>query len=131
MDVSDRITGAPVSLHVPADPGFFHMVRSLVALAASMLEIPMDQIDDQRLVVSETCTLLLACVPDAQSLRVDMWPTADRLTIAVSVDMIGPAQPAPEFSWVIIRQLAPDATESDADRRKVITMTWPTVTPQA
>ena len=130
MEAPDRASEAPLSLIVPTDPGFFHVVRSLCTAVASMLEIPMDTVEDQRLAVSEACNLLVARVPSAQSLMVEMWPSEDSLRVSISVDTGGlPSDlgAVPEFSWTIIRQLAPEAAESNARGRQAITMTWPTL----
>ncbi len=57
-----------VSVDVPAIPGFVQVLRNIAAGVAARLDMPIDQIEELRLAVTEAASLLLDEV-DATSLR--------------------------------------------------------------
>lgn len=64
-----------ISLSVPAQPDYVHVLRSLTAGIAAQMDFPVDDIEDLRLAVDEACAYLLAYDPDARrmTLRIDAF----------------------------------------------------------
>ncbi|MEA2522480.1 MAG: serine/threonine-protein kinase RsbW [Actinomycetota bacterium] len=131
MVVPGEISDAPVALVIPADAQFLHVLRTLIAGVASMLDIPYDTLDDQRLAVAEAANFLLGRTPGSPTLTMRLWPRRDELIVSLEAEGIGPAAADHDattgFSWNIIQHLADGVEQSELNGRHGITMRWTTL----
>jgi serine/threonine-protein kinase RsbW len=97
-----------VSVDVPAIPGFVQVLRNIAAGVAARLDVPIDQIEELRLAVAETASLLLDEV-DATSLRMTIGRDEEMLDVRLSAD--GHADPWPSdralasWPWLVVKGL--------------------------
>ena len=97
-----------VSVDVPAIPGFVQVMRNIAAGVAARLDIPIDQIEELRLAVTEAASLLLDEV-DATSLRMTIGRDEETLDVRLSAD--GHADPWPSdralasWPWLVVKGL--------------------------
>jgi|GEM_PF-2105350 len=132
MLVPEGSSDAPLTLVVPADARFLHVLRTLTTGVASMLDIPYDTLDDQRIAVAEAANFLLGRAPGSTTLTLRVWPRDDELIVSLEADDTSPATGDPDattdFSWNIIQHLANRAEQTELDGRPGITMKWTTLT---
>lgn len=97
-----------VSVDVPATPGFVQVLRNIAVGVAARLDIPIDQIEEVRLAVTEAASLLLDEV-DATSLRMTIGRDETTLDVRLSAD--GHADPWPSeralasWPWLVVKGL--------------------------
>jgi serine/threonine-protein kinase RsbW len=109
-----------VSVEVPAIPGFVQVLRNIAAGVAARLDMPIDQIEEVRLAVTEAASLLLEEV-DTTSIRMTIGRDADALDVRLSAD--GHADPWPSdralasWPWLIVKGLTDEirAERHDGD----------------
>lgn len=100
-----------VSAEVPATPEFVQVLRNVAAGVAARLEMPIDQIEEVRLAVTEAATLLLD-EAEATSLRIRIRRADGTLDVTVSSD--GTPEPWPSdralmsWPWMVVRGLSDD-----------------------
>ena len=75
-----------VSAEVPATPGFVQVLRNVVAGVAAREDMPIDQIEEVRLAVTEAASLLLEEAEEATSLRMTIGRDADALDVTLTSD---------------------------------------------
>ena len=97
-----------VFVEVPATPGSVQVLRSVVAGVAARLDMPIDQIEEVRLAVTEAASLLLDEV-EATVLRMTIGSNAEALEVRLSSD--GEAEPWPSeralasWPWLVVKGL--------------------------
>jgi serine/threonine-protein kinase RsbW len=97
-----------VSVEVPAIPWFVQVLRNIAAGVAARLDMPIDQIEEVRLAVTEAASLLLDEV-DATSIRMTIGRDAGALDVRLSAD--GHADPWPSdralasWPWLVVQGL--------------------------
>jgi serine/threonine-protein kinase RsbW len=109
-----------VSVEVPAVPGFVQVLRNIAAGVAARLDMPIDQIEEVRLAVTEAASLLLDEV-DATSIRMTIGRDAGALDVRLSAD--GYADPWPSdralasWPWLVVKGLTDEirAERQDGD----------------
>jgi serine/threonine-protein kinase RsbW len=113
-----------VSTEVPATPDFVQVLRNVAAGVAARLEMPIDQIEEVRLAVTEAASLLLD-EADATRLRMRIRRSDDRLDVTISSD--GSADPWPSdralrsWPWTVVKGLSDEvALEHDGDGPAVV-----------
>lgn len=74
-----------VSAEVPATSEFVQVLRNVAAGLAARLDMPIDQIEDIRLAVTEAAALLLE-EADATSLRMTLAREGDSLGVTLTTD---------------------------------------------
>lgn len=125
-------SNAPVTLVVPTDAQFLHVLRTMTAGVASMMNIPYDTLDDQRIAVAEAANFLLGRAPGSRTLTLKLWPLEDELIVSLEADGSSPAPANSDattgFSWNIIQHLADGVEQTELDGRPGITMKWTTLT---
>jgi serine/threonine-protein kinase RsbW len=100
-----------VSAEVPATPEFVQVLRNVAAGVAARLDMPIDQIEEVRLAVTEAATLLLD-EAEATALRIRIRRGADALAVTVSSD--GEPDPWPSdraltsWPWMVVKGLSDD-----------------------
>jgi serine/threonine-protein kinase RsbW len=106
-----------VSAEVPATPGFVQVLRNVAAGVAARLDMPIDQIEEVRLAVTEAASLLLDEV-EATSLRMTIGRDADALDITLSSDGRADQWPSDRalasWPWLVVKGLT---DEIRAERR--------------
>lgn len=114
-----------ITVTAPAAPESVAIMRMVAASVAGRTEASIDTVDDLRIAVAEACNQLLASVPSALMLKMDVWVDTDTLEARLSTDPSDGdvADPAgSELSWTIIRGLTDHAESSTIDGRPTITM---------
>jgi serine/threonine-protein kinase RsbW len=112
--VSDLPT--TVTAEVPATPEFVQVLRNIAAGVAARLDMPIDQIEEVRLAVTEAASLLLDEV-DAAFLRISIGRDADAMDVRLSTD--GHVDPWPSdralasWPWLVVKGLT---DEIEAER---------------
>jgi serine/threonine-protein kinase RsbW len=109
-----------VSAEVPAVPGFVQVLRTIAAGVAARLDMPIDQVEEVRLAVTEAASLLLDEV-DATSIRMTIGRDAGALDVRLSAD--GHADPWPSdralasWPWLVVKGLTDEirAERHDGD----------------
>ncbi len=123
----------PISLSVPADAGYVHVVRSVTAGVAARLAIGFDDVDDLRIAVTEACTRLLALGTAGRRLVIELAPADDGLSIAIEIDAeiaTWPFEGSREtLAWRVISGLVDEAHEELRDGRPTIVLTKRTISP--
>jgi hypothetical protein len=131
MVIPAGYSDASVVLVVPADARFLQVLRTLTAGVASMLDIPYDTLDDQRIAVAEAANLLLARAPGSETLTLRLWPRQDELIVSLEASDAavanGSSDPTTGFSWNIIQHLADGVDQTESDGRPTVTMRWTTL----
>lgn len=106
-----------VSAEVPATPVFVPVLRNVAAGVAARLDMPIDQIEEVRLAVTESASLLLDEV-DATTIRMTIARDRGELDVRLSAD--GSADPWPSdraltsWPWLVVKGLTDDI---QAERR--------------
>jgi serine/threonine-protein kinase RsbW len=97
-----------VSAEVPAIPEFVQVLRNIAAGVAARLDMPIDQIEELRLAVTEAASLLLDEV-DATSLRMTIGRGADTIDVRLSADGDDEAWPSDRalasWPWLVVKGL--------------------------
>jgi serine/threonine-protein kinase RsbW len=107
-----------VSAEVPATPEFVQVLRNIAAGVAARLDMPIDQIEEVRLAVTEAASLLLDEV-DAASLRMTIGRDAEVLDVRLSTD--GHADPWPSdralasWPWLVVKGLTDEIRADQHD----------------
>ena len=105
VDTSD------VSVQVPATPEFVQVLRNVAAGVAARLEMPIDQIEEIRLAVTEAASLLLEEVA-ATALRMRIRRSDDGLDVTISSDGTPEAWPSDRvltsWPWMVVKGLSDD-----------------------
>ncbi|HET9671874.1 MAG TPA: ATP-binding protein, partial [Actinomycetota bacterium] len=77
---SPDVSAADVSAEVPATPEYVQVLRNVAAGVAARFEMPIDQIEEVRLAVTEAASLLLE-EAEASSLRMRIRRSGDSLDV--------------------------------------------------
>jgi serine/threonine-protein kinase RsbW len=104
-------TPPDVAAEVPATAGYVQVLRNVAAGVAARLEMPIDQIEEVRLAVTEAASLLLD-ETDPTSLRVSIRRDEDALDVRVSSDGALDEWPTDRalrsWPWLVVRGLSDD-----------------------
>jgi serine/threonine-protein kinase RsbW len=126
-----NVMDTPISLSVPADAGYLHVLRSVTAGVAAKLEIGFDDVDDLRIAVTESCNRLLALGTQGRRLTIELSPSDDGLTVAVEIDAELAEWPFAgsheTLAWRVISGLVDEAQEELRDGRPTIVLTKRTI----
>jgi serine/threonine-protein kinase RsbW len=114
------VTDLPTAVfaEVPAIPEFVQVLRNIAAGVAARLDMPIDQIEEVRLAVTEAASLLLDEV-EAASLRMSIGRDADALEVRLSAD--GLADPWPSdralssWPWLVVKGLTDEISAERHD----------------
>jgi serine/threonine-protein kinase RsbW len=97
-----------VSAEVPATPGFVQVLRNVAAGVAARLDMPIDQIEEVRLAVTEAASLLLE-EAEATSLRMTIGREAGALDVTLSSDGHTDKWPSESalasWPWLVVKGL--------------------------
>ena len=125
------VMDTPISLSVPAEAGYLHVLRSVTAGVAARLEIGFDDVDDLRIAVTESCNRLLSLGVRGRSLTIGLAPSDDGLTVAVEIDAELAEWPFAgsheTLAWRVISGLVDEAHEELRDGRPTIVLTKHTI----
>jgi serine/threonine-protein kinase RsbW len=100
---SDLSTTGTMTLTVPAEPGFVHMLRSMASGAAVRIDLTYDELEDLTLAVSEASAYLLRLQPQARLMSLSMTVQGDNaLEVMVAVDGGLTRTPTPDqVEWMM------------------------------
>jgi len=107
-----------VFVEVPASPGSVQVLRNVLAGVAARLDMPIDQIEEVRLAVTEAASLLLD-EAEATMLRMTIGRDAEALNVTLSSD--GEADPWPSeralasWPWLVVKGLTDEIRADRAD----------------
>ncbi|HVM12267.1 MAG TPA: anti-sigma factor [Actinomycetota bacterium] len=88
-----ELFGLPVTITIPAQPEFVHILRSVAAGVAARLDYSFDEIDDLRIALDEACAELLRSVPEVEALTVRLIPNEHGL------ELIARAEGSADGEW--------------------------------
>lgn len=109
-----------VRLRLPARPGFVQVARLTVTAVVARIGFSYDEIEDLRIAVGETCSLLVAPGSRARlSLRITT--TGDRVAIDTSRVPAGPDLDVGELSEQILRAVTDDVEIDRGGARVTVT----------
>jgi serine/threonine-protein kinase RsbW len=114
--VTDLPTAA--SVDVPASPAFVQVLRNVVAGVAARLDMPIDQIEDIRLAVTEAASILLG-EGDPTTLRMTIGRDAESLDVTLTSD--GRVDPWPServmasWPWLVVKGLTDQLRADQGD----------------
>lgn len=107
-----------VSAEVPATPDFVQILRNVAAGVAARLDMPIDQIEEIRLAVTEAASLLLG-EADATSLRMTIGRGSDALAITLATDGLVDPWPSDRVTaswpWLVVKGLTDEIRADLAD----------------
>lgn len=118
-----------VELHVPADPAYVSVLRTVAASLAAQRDFTIDEIDDLRIAVDEASALLLPHVGTGGCLSAVFGGAADNLRVTVSVPLPdGEPEPRPSldqssFGWMVLAALADTVGTELSGGRLLVTLT--------
>jgi serine/threonine-protein kinase RsbW len=111
-------TNEGITVSVPPEAGYVHVLRAVTASVAARLPISFDGIEDLRLAVDEACAWLLARGRWASAMTLRLRPLDDRLEAEVSIDVADGSWPPPDMEqslpWRILSALV-DTLSVDTD----------------
>jgi serine/threonine-protein kinase RsbW len=97
-----------VSLAIPADPNYVHILRGVAASVAARLPMSLDDVDDLRLAVDEAAARLLQ-LPRARRLTIEIAASTDALEVTIETDGDAERWPGPDVKatlpWKILAAL--------------------------
>ncbi len=109
-----------VTVTVPSDPGFLHILRGMAGGVAARLPLTIDDIDDLKLAVDEAASSLVTRLPSSTEIALALITNDGTLRATVSSD--APAEVWPtdglldSLSWKVITGLVGDA-RAERDER--------------
>jgi serine/threonine-protein kinase RsbW len=107
-----------VSLDVPATPAFVQVLRNVVAGVAARLDMPIDQIEDIRLAVTEAASLLLR-EGDPTTLRMAIGRDEDTMDVTLSSDGRADVWPTEQvmasWPWLVMKGLTDEIRAEPGD----------------
>lgn len=119
---------APVTLTVPADPRYVHIVRAVATGFAARLALPFDEVEDLRLAIGECCNRLIGAAAEGAGLELSLTSSPATLTARVRLDAPAATWPPTEqvasLSWSIIQGLAEEAEELVEEGIPVLVVAW-------
>ena len=106
-----------VSVDVPATAVFIQVLRNVVAGVAARLDLPIDEIEDIRLAVTEAASLLLE-EGDATSLQMSIGRDGDTMEVTLTSD--GRSDPWPTdrvtaWPWLVMKGLTDEVRADRAE----------------
>ncbi len=108
-----------ITVRVPAEPEFLHVLRTVLASVAARLNLSYDDIEDLRLAVDEACAQLLAIPAPASRITLRLTASDDRLELIVSSDAQPERWPPPRaedsLAWRILTGLTDEAAFADSE----------------
>jgi serine/threonine-protein kinase RsbW len=113
-----------VSVRLPANAAYLAVLRTTTASLAAQLDFTLDEIEDLRIAVDETCCLLLAGALPNSELTCTFEMTDDAIRISVSGATERALAPARDsFAWTVLTALAGDVDAwTEPDGRQTIAL---------
>lgn len=107
-----------VSAEVPATPGSVQVLRNIAAGVAARLDMPIDQIEEVRLAVTEAASVLLE-EAEATSLRMTIGRDAEALDVTLSSDGQADQWPSDRavasWPWLVVKGLTDEIRTDRSD----------------
>ena len=119
---------APVTLTVPADPRYVHIVRAVATGFAARLALPFDEVEDLRLAIGECCNRLIGVASEGAGLELSLTSSSATVTARVRLDAPAvtwpPTEQVASLSWSIIEGLADEADELVEEGVPMLVVAW-------
>lgn len=115
-----------VTVTVPSDPEFLHILRQLAGGIAAKLRLTIDDIDDLKLAVDEAASSILTRLPSTSEITLALDTDDATLRATVSSDAPTEVWPIPglldSLSWKVITGLVGDASaeRDDSGRPSIV-----------
>ncbi|MGZ5212396.1 MAG: anti-sigma regulatory factor [Actinomycetota bacterium] len=122
-----------VTVTVPPDPGFLHILRQLTGGVAARIRLTIDDIEDLKLAVDEAASSMLTRLPASSEITLALDTDDATLRATVSSDAPTEGWPIPglldSLSWKVITGLVGEASaERDESGRPSIVLLKRTLT---
>ena len=115
---------AVVEMRVPADVAFVSTLRLAAASLGARCELTIDDIEDLRLAVDETCALLLPLADAGSTLDARFQLAPAHLAVETSVATAASSEPdRGGFAWTVLKALASTVDVARNGSRLAITVT--------
>jgi serine/threonine-protein kinase RsbW len=115
-----------LSAEVPATPDSIQVLRNVAAGVAARMDMPIDQIEELRLAVTEAASLLLAEV-EATTLHMTVGRDDDALDVTLSTDGAPESWPSDRalssWPWLVVKGLSDEVRAHRTDERPSIGFT--------
>lgn len=115
-----------LSAEVPATPDSIQVLRNVAAGVAARMDMPIDQIEEIRLAVTEAAALLLEEV-EATTLQMTIGRDDDALEVTLSTDGSPDAWPSDRalssWPWLVVKGLSDDIRAHRSGERPSIGFT--------
>ena len=110
-DVDTDRTSAPladtIEIRLPADGAYLALLRTATAGLAARMDFTLDEIEDLRIAIDESCALLLADAAPREPLLCVFTLGGDTLHVQVSVtSSSGDIPDQTSFAWTVLEALA-------------------------
>src|SRR5215212_10306253 len=104
-------------VRLPAETAYVAVLRMATAGIAARLDFTLDDIEDLRMAVGETCAMLLDRARPGGQLIARYFLGDNRVEVTVSVDAVSPDPPdTKSFAWQVLTSTASDVrAEADED----------------
>jgi serine/threonine-protein kinase RsbW len=115
-----------ITVTVPPDPVFLHILRQLTGGVAARLRLTIDDIDDLKLAVDEAASSMLTRLPSSSEITLALDTDDATLRATVSSDAPTEVWPIPglidSLSWRVITGLVDEASpeRDDSDRPSIV-----------
>ena len=124
MTIQDTAPANEVEMRVPAEVAFISTLRITAASLAARCDLTIDDIEDLRLAVDESCALLLPHATLDSAIDIRFGLSAGRLQVDVSVQTDEASEPDRDgFAWTVLEALASSVDVTKHDSRLTITVT--------
>lgn len=124
MTIQDTAPANEVEMRVPAEVAFISTLRLTAASLAARCDLTIDDIEDLRLAVDESCALLLPHATLDSTIDIRFGLSAGRLQVDVSVQTDEASEPDRDgFAWTVLEALASSVDVTKHDSQLTITVT--------
>lgn len=124
---SGQAAGRAAELSLPADGAYVAVLRVATAAIAARADFTIDEIEDLRMAVGETCALLLDGQDGSGMLRARFELDADAVRVSTSVTPAPPTEAdvpdTSSFAWQVLTALVEDLDASVSDGTYTISFT--------
>ncbi|MDD2859390.1 MAG: hypothetical protein PHU75_12040 [Candidatus Nanopelagicales bacterium] len=105
-----------VALHLPADPSYAAVARTLAATIAARCHLTYDRVEDARLAIDEAFTQVVTNAPPGADVVCSFIEEAGALEFMVqSLTILTTELPRDTFSWTVLAALADELHATTID----------------
>jgi serine/threonine-protein kinase RsbW len=113
-----------VEVRIPAVGAYLSVLRTAMAGLAARLDFTLDEIEDLRIAVDESCAMLLQKAVEGSSLTCRFDLEGSALAITVSAPTLDGKPPARDtFAWTVLTALAGEVDAVTAEDGQTVSIT--------